>query len=147
MKNKVYVILGLVMFFTVGFGRGMFNNEEPWTSSQLLLPADLAKTINNKSAEQPYIFCIGPGAVVKGSIDMGPARDSSNLDKFRQHLSKLPKDAAIVIYCGCCPFNHCPNIRPAFRCLNEMKFTKASLLNLEHNVKTDWIDKGYPSAK
>jgi hypothetical protein len=59
-------------------------------------------------------------------------------------LSTLPKDANIVIYCGCCPFVKCPNIRPAFTLLNKMGFKKHKLLNLSHNVKTDWIDKGYP---
>jgi alkanesulfonate monooxygenase len=40
--------------------------------------------------------------------------------------------------------DRCPNIRPAFSLLNEMKFTHAHLLNLEHNIKTDWVAKGYP---
>ena len=82
---------------------------------------------------------------IKNSIDIGPARDSLNIIKFKEQLSKLPKDAPIVIYCGCCPFEHCPNIRPAFALLNEMKFTRHKLLNIEHNIKTDWISKGYPS--
>ena len=120
--------------------------EDPWKASQLLAPADLANTINDPKAPQPLIFCIGPGAVIKNSIDIGPARDTLNLEKFKLQLSKLPKDAPIVIYCGCCPFEHCPNIRPAFTLLNNMKFTRHKLLNIEHNVKTDWIGKGYPSV-
>lgn len=123
------------------------SSDEPWRPDQLLAPAALAKTIADPNATQPIIFCIGPGAVIKGSIDIGPARDSANLAKLRQRLSELPKDANIVIYCGCCPFVHCPNIRPAFSLLNELKFSQAKLLNIEHNVKTDWIDKGYPVMK
>lgn len=118
--------------------------DEPWTQKQLLEPADLAKTLNNSNAKQPYIFSIGPGATIKGSIDIGPVHDEENLNKFKDALSKLPKDADIVIYCGCCPFEHCPNIRPAFSLLNEMKFTNQKLLNLQHNLKADWIDKDYP---
>lgn len=121
--------------------------EDPWKADQLMAPADLARVIADPQAKQPYVFCIGPGAVIKGSIDMGPSRDSANLNKLRQQLSKLPKDATVVIYCGCCPFVHCPNIRPAFRLLTEMKFTHPLLLNLEHNIKTDWIDKGFPVIK
>jgi len=113
----------------------------------LLSPADLSKTLEDPNAKKPLIFCVGPGAVIKGSIDIGPTRDSAHLNKLRQQLSQTPKDAPIVIYCGCCPFVHCPNIRPAFSLLNEMKFTHPLLLNLEHNIKTDWIDKGYPQAK
>ena len=77
---------------------------------------------------------------------MGPAHEKENLEKLKRQLIPLPKDADIVIYCGCCPFEHCPNIRPAFSLLNEMKFSNARLLNLEHNIKTDWISKGYPSV-
>jgi hypothetical protein len=58
-----------------------------------------------------------------------------------------PKDADVVIYCGCCPFRDCPNIRPAFRVLQEMKFTRAKLLNIPTTLKADWINKGYPSEK
>jgi len=135
----VVVVLATLSFRTM--------NEEPWRPEQLLAPAELAKTIGDPAVKQPMVICIGPGAVIKGSIDMGPARDSNNVNKLRQRLSELPRDANIVIYCGCCPFVHCPNIRPAFTLLNEMKFTHPQLLNIEHNIKTDWIDKGYPVAK
>ena len=122
------------------------NNQEPWTSGQLLDPADLAAVISDPKARKPLIVCVGPGALILGSLDMGPAKEKENLEKFKRQLSKLPKDANIVIYCGCCPFEHCPNIRPAFNLLNEMKFTNTHLLNLEHNIKTDWLAKGYPQA-
>jgi hypothetical protein len=126
--------------------RSNYQNE-PWSQKQLLEPADLARTISDPSAKQPVIISIGPGAVIKNSIDIGPAKEKANLDKLKQELKKLPKDASIVIYCGCCPFEHCPNVRPAFTLLNEMKFTNHKLLNLEHNIKIDWISKNYPVMK
>src|ERR1700712_1676931 len=118
--------------------------SEPWTESQLLAPADLAAVISDPKAKKPIIICVGPGALIKGSLDTGPAKEKENLEKLKLLLAKLPKDADIVIYCGCCPFEHCPNIRPAFTLLNEMKFTKTHLLNLEYNIRTDWVAKGYP---
>ena len=120
------------------------TNQYPWKPNQLLTPADLATTINNKDASQPVIYSIGPSAYIKGSIDIGDTKDKENLDKLKEQVSKLPKNAAIVIYCGCCPFEHCPNIRPAFNLLTKMNFTNYKLLNLEHNIKIDWINKGYP---
>ena len=120
------------------------TNQYPWKPNQLLTPADLATTINNKDASQPVIYSIGPSAYIKGSIDIGNTKEKENLDKFKEQVSKLPKNAAIVIYCGCCPFEHCPNIRPAFNLLTKMNFTNYKLLNLEHNIKIDWINKGYP---
>lgn len=151
MKNKVFPIicaLALLAIAALSFrAAGILQQEDPWKPAQLLQPADLAKIIGDPQAKQPYVFCIGPGAAIRGSIDIGPARDSSNLVKFRQQLSRLPKDAMVVIYCGCCPFEHCPNIRPAFTVLNEMKFTHPQLLNLEHNIRVDWIAKRYPVTK
>jgi hypothetical protein len=88
---------------------------------------------------------IGPDAVIKGSQNMGPANDPQNLEKFKAYLKNVKKDKQVVIYCGCCPFDRCPNIRPAFKVLKEMGFKNAKLLNIPQNVKTDWLDKDYPS--
>jgi len=121
--------------------------QEPWTREQLMAPSVLAAEINNPAVKKPVIICIGPGALIKGSVDIGPAKEKENLEKLRKELDRLPKDSDIVIYCGCCPFDHCPNIRPAFTLLNEMKFTDAHLLNIEHNIRADWVDKGYPQEK
>jgi thiosulfate/3-mercaptopyruvate sulfurtransferase len=117
---------------------------EPWTDKQLMAPADLAATINDPAAKKPVIICVGPGALISGSLDMGPAKENENLEKLKLQLSKLSRNTNLVIYCGCCPFEHCPNIRPAFKLLNEMKFNNAHLLNIEHNLKADWIARGYP---
>ncbi|HEY2647595.1 MAG TPA: rhodanese-like domain-containing protein [Puia sp.] len=119
---------------------------EPWSARQLMAPADLAAMISGPGANIPIIICVGPGALIKGSLDMGPAQEKENIEKLKQQLSKMRRDTEIVIYCGCCPFEHCPNIRPAFTLLNEMKFSNAHLLNIEHNIKTDWVAKGYPQA-
>jgi thiosulfate/3-mercaptopyruvate sulfurtransferase len=148
MKIKISLLSFLVAFFAIiGLSFYDFKNKidnEPWESNQLMAPADLAKMITDQNAKQPIIFSIGPGAIIKGSIEIGLVKDSANLAKFKQQLAHLLKDADIVIYCGCCPFEHCPNIRPAFTLLNQMKFTRHKLLNLEHNIKIDWINKGYP---
>ena len=127
------------------FGQNMKN--EPWTEKQLMPPAELAAIIKDKNAQQPIVFSIGPGAIIKGSIDIGPAKEKENLRKLEEKLSKLAKDTNIVIYCGCCPFEHCPNIRPAFELLNKMKFTNHKLLSLQKNIKVDWINKGYPVSE
>jgi hypothetical protein len=118
--------------------------NEPWTSKQLMEPAVLAKILNDPKSAKPIIYSVGPGGDIPGSIEMGAAQDAANLKNLKSALSNLDKDADIVIFCGCCPFEHCPNIRPAMQLLNEMKFTSHKLLNLSHNLKVDWIDKEYP---
>jgi len=145
-KNKILVIVFFVITIVV-FAFKNFSNDrgkENWSAEQLMEPSRLSKILNDPQKPKPIIYSIGPGGNIKGSIEMGPAHEKENLLKFKMELSKLPKDADIVIFCGCCPFVHCPNIRPAFQLLNEMKFTNHKLLNLSHNLKVDWIDKGYP---
>jgi hypothetical protein len=40
---------------------------------------------------------------------------------------------------------HCPNLRPAFRALAELGYTKVRVLNIPTNMQTDWYSKGYPT--
>ena len=118
---------------------------ENWTSEQLMQPADLAQALNdNKNI--PLIYCVGPGVVIPHSIDIGMTDKPENIQKLKDSLKKVSRDANIVIYCGCCPFARCPNVRPAIALLKEMKFTNYHLLNLPHNIRTDWISKGYPQV-
>jgi hypothetical protein len=39
----------------------------------------------------------------------------------------------------------CPNIRPAYRALKELGFTRVRVLNIPTNMHTDWYTKNYPS--
>jgi thiosulfate/3-mercaptopyruvate sulfurtransferase len=131
------------MFLWIGFVSAQ-TTTNPWTADQLQDPEALANIMRSKGAQQPVIFNIGPMENIKGATLIGPTKDKNNLDKLRVALAKVPKDKIVIIYCGCCPFKNCPNIRPAFELLKEMKFTKPRLLNLAHNLKTNWIDAGFP---
>jgi len=149
MKTKIFIFV----FFTIAASLFVINDvsaqgqNDPWTPQQLLAPADLAKVLNNPKSPQPIVYCIGMDAVIKGSINVGPAMKAENLNNLKQKLNKLPKNSQIVVYCGCCPFSRCPNIRPAMKLLQDMQFTNYKLLNLPQNVKVDWIDKGYPMSE
>lgn len=146
MKNKLTlftaIVIGVIAFSLQSFS--IKESGEPWKKEQLIEPAELAAIINNPNAKKPLIYSVGPGADIKGGIEMGVALEKENLDKLKVALSKLDKNTEIVLLCGCCPFEHCPNIRPSFDLLNEMNFKNHKLLNLAHNLKVDWIDKGYP---
>ena len=144
MKNKISLLTVLSFIYLTFTINNYAFAQEPWRTDQLMQPADLANIINSSSPDKPIVFSIGVAAVIKGSIDIGPVHEPANLEKFRKALEKLPRNSNIVIYCGCCPFIHCPNVRPAFKLLNEMKFTNQKLLNLSTNIQTDWTSKGYP---
>jgi len=120
------------------------TTKEPWTDSQLMPTKELADQINAADKSQPLIINIGPQAVIKGSVDVGPGKEKTNIKALEKMLAKQDKNKEVVIYCGCCPFEKCPNIRPAFNQLKELGFTHAKLLNIPQNIKVDWIDKGYP---
>ena len=145
MKTKIILALGTLAIsafaFTTLTGQ---PGKEPWRADQLMEPSDLAKIIKDPAAKKPLIYSVGPGAAIKGSVEMGAAQEKANLNRLRVALNRLDRKTAIVILCGCCPFEHCPNVRPAFELLNEMKFENHKLLNLTRNLKVDWIDKGYP---
>ena len=110
-------------------------------------PAELARKLNEPGNTNTIVLNIGPSGEIKNSIEIGPTQEAESFALLKEKLSQIPKDAEVVIYCGCCPFQHCPNIRPAFELLNEMKFTNAKLLNMPKNLGVDWISKGYPMKK
>jgi len=84
---------------------------------------------------------------IPNSVYAGPGSTAEGLADLRKAVAGLPKSREIVLYCGCCPFDKCPNIRPAFAALREMGFTHVKAMMLPTNLKTDWIDKAYPTDK
>jgi len=127
-----------------GISLAPLQAAEPWTDKELKDPAALAAALTDSKAAKSVIFNLGPEQQIKGAISIGPTGAQGNLDKLKQQLAKLPKDKEVIIYCGCCPFRRCPNVRPAFELLKKLKFTNAKLLNLPTNLNDDWISKGYP---
>lgn len=145
MKSRL--MIGIITFMAAVIVLSSFQKsgqKEPWTEKQLMAPAELAEKLNSGKMEDTYIFNIGPSGEIKNSTTIGATQEAANLALLKKELAQIPKNSEVVIYCGCCPFEHCPNIRPAFEILNEMKFTNARLLNMPKNLKVNWIDKGYP---
>lgn len=81
---------------------------------------------------------------IPGAIYAGPASRPAGLDLLKAAVAKLPHDREIVLYCGCCPWDKCPNIRPAIDLLKSMGFTRVTAMHVPDNFKTDWVDHGYP---
>ena len=128
------------------------SQEAPPSQPALMFvePADLATEIAGN--DKPIIVCVGvrvlfEGAHVPGAIFHGAASTTEGLDDLKKWAKGEPKDANIVLYCGCCPLTRCPNARPATAAMQQMGFTKIRTLRLPTDFKTDWIDKGYPVEK
>ena len=118
-------------------------------SQQLIRPEELARAI--KAAEKPVILYVGPKffytqAHVPGAEYLGPAARPEGLEKLRARAASLAKDRPVVIYCGCCPWDHCPNIQPAWAELKKAGFSKVRVLYLATSFGADWKEKGYPVA-
>jgi hypothetical protein len=138
----ILIVLGLGSSAVVAQNNPL--KKDPWTKSQLMAPSVLAELIKNPKVSKPLIFNIGVVENIKGAINMGASSEKENLLRFKRKLSSIPKNSTIVIYCGCCPFERCPNIRPAFNAMQQAGFKSGLLLNLPTNVKVDWINKGFP---
>lgn len=146
MKKLSFILCFALSFLLISCDNSYAQNPENWTKDQLVEPSALAKSIYLKQNDAT-VFSIGPSAVIPNSIDIGMVKDEKNMEKFKEEVDKLAKGTHIVIYCGCCPFEHCPNVRPAIAYLKDQSFKNYYLLDLPHNIKTDWIDKGYPVVK
>jgi hypothetical protein len=142
-KNNYRITMVALILFSAAMAFTK-KQTEPWRPDQLMEPKELADIIKDSSSVKPLIINIGPAGLIKDAVDMGATHEQQNLDKLKAMLSPEKRERQMVIYCGCCPFQNCPNIRPAFKLLSDMKFTNQKLLNLPHNLKADWINYGYP---
>lgn len=121
-------------------------------SAQLINPEDLLRILQAPKEEKPLILNVGPSllymqAHIPGSEYIGAGSDSQGIESLRRRVKALPRNKFIVLYCGCCPWSHCPNVRPAYNELHKAGFTNVKVLYIADNFGTDWVDKGYPTIK
>jgi 3-mercaptopyruvate sulfurtransferase SseA len=122
--------------------------RDPWSAQELLQPEALARLVGSRS-ERLAIICVAFAVLYRqkhivGAKFAGPASKADGITALKQAVEPLPHNAAIILYCGCCPMVHCPNIRPAFQTLKELGYTNVRVLNLASSFRADWQDKGYP---
>ena len=126
---------------------------DPWTVSETVIPADLEKELSDPDpARRPIVACVGfkflyDGGHVPGASYHGPGSKPEGLADLKTWAQSLPKSSSVVLYCGCCPLERCPNLRPAFTALHDAGFARLRVLLLPTNFATDWAGKGYPVEK
>ena len=113
-------------------------------------PAELAAIL--KAGNAPPILQVGfsvlyQQAHIPGAQYAGPGNKDEGLENLKSHVAALPHDKLLVIYCGCCPWEKCPNIAAAYNQLTAMGFSKVRVLYLASNFGADWVDKGYPVTR
>jgi thiosulfate/3-mercaptopyruvate sulfurtransferase len=119
-------------------------------AADLLQPADLAKLL--AGSDRPLLLQTGSHALyaeahIPGSEYVGAAGDAAGLKALANRAKSLDPHQLLVIYCGCCAWDRCPNIRPAYQQLHALGFTRLKVLYLAQNFGADWLDKGYPVAR
>jgi thiosulfate/3-mercaptopyruvate sulfurtransferase len=118
-------------------------------ASALVQPQELNRILHTADSAQLVILQVGSRVMfdeahIRGAEYAGPGSQETGLNLLRQRVSGLKRGTPIVIYCGCCPWNHCPNIWPAYQTLVGMGFKHVRALYLANNFGTDWANKGFP---
>ncbi len=115
-----------------------------------LAPEELVRILNKRP--KPLLFHVGSHqlflqAHIPASEYLGAGSTNAGIQTLSHRVSALPKNTFIVLYCGCCPWSHCPNLNPAYNALQQMGFTNVKVLFIANNFGVDWVDKGYPVAR
>jgi thiosulfate/3-mercaptopyruvate sulfurtransferase len=129
--------------------QGSGPGAESIPAADLIGTDELAKIVQSSTAPHPLLFYVGfrplfVQAHIPGSEYYGPASNPAVMEQLRKRLEKVPRNKFIVLYCGCCPWNHCPNVKPAYEAVRGMGFTKFKVLYVPSNLGTDWANKGFP---
>jgi thiosulfate/3-mercaptopyruvate sulfurtransferase len=122
--------------------------SDPWPKDALIEPSELAKILTGSQKPPVIISVVFPVLYRQRRILhaklAGPTSKPEGISALKQAVADLPRNANVVIYCGCCPMVRCPNIRPAYSALKDLRYTNVHVLNLLTNLHTDWTQKGYP---
>ncbi|HMD41523.1 MAG TPA: hypothetical protein VKH45_00485 [Candidatus Acidoferrum sp.] len=127
------------------------NLSAPWTTAQTVQSQELVKELSDAKSAPTIVFVGFQRLYTAGHITSaqfhGSGGSPEGLAQLKTWAALLPRSKSLVIYCGCCPLERCPNLRPAFSALHDMGFTKLRALVLPTSFAADWADKGLPYDK
>lgn len=141
-----------ILIAAIPFLAALTFAADPWKPAQVIEAEALAKQLARPSGARPLILQVGFKTLygeghIPGAKYCGPANDEAGLQNLKECVTKTPRTREIVIYCGCCPWQQCPNVRPAFRALAAMGFRRVEVLNIPQNYGQDWVAKGFPTER
>jgi rhodanese-related sulfurtransferase len=149
--SLLFTVIAAVVGFVLAQDPAKQQQEDPLPpgNKQLIQSEELAQAL--KGVRKPVVLYVGPKSIyaqahIPGAENIGPVARPEGMEKLRARAASLPKDSPVVIYCGCCPWDHCPNIRPAYAELKKAGFTSVRVLYLENSFGANWKDKGFPVA-
>ena len=110
------LLLVIALAIVVAPARSQTDTSNPGVPQ--ITPEELLKILQAAAGNKPAIFQVGfhvlyAQAHIPGSVYAGPASTESGLQNLQKQIESLPRDRFIILYCGCCPWIHCPNVKPA----------------------------------
>jgi len=143
--------LAVVLLIALTFPLSRRADSDPWTKAQTVQPAELAKELHSPKTAPKVVFVgfkrLYSAGHIKGAEYHGTAGSEAGLKELTAWAVGVPRSTNLVIYCGCCPMERCPNIRPAFTALQALGFRNLRVLLLQQDFATDWAGKGLPYEK
>jgi thiosulfate/3-mercaptopyruvate sulfurtransferase len=121
-----------------------FSQTPLWKKEQLMPTKELADKITADAKDKPLLFNVGPMDNIKTATAVGRATSVTGIEKIKTTLAWENKARAVVVYCGCCSYASCPNIKPAYDAVIAAGFKNAKVLELPVGIREDWVAKGYP---
>ncbi len=120
-------------------------------TAALINPSDVATLVQSK-AQKLLILQVGSHVLfqqahIPSSEYIGAASTAEGREQLRKRIRSVPKSQSIILYCGCCPWEHCPNVKPAYKELHDLRFSNVKVMYIANNFGKDWVEKGYPTTK
>src|ERR1019366_4049600 len=145
-------LAAVACFNTSIMSRAQNSSSSVIPRSDVMQPAELAKMLHVQDTSPPLLLQVGSHvfyaeAHIPGSVYAGAGSQPTGLKMLENMVSSSPKDKLIILYCGCCPWNRCPNVGPAYNKLHDLGFTNVKVLYIANNFGSDWVAKGYPIEK
>jgi hypothetical protein len=90
-------------------------------AAQLIQPEELVATLRSAKSPKPLVFQVGfrvlyVQAHIPGSEYVAAGSSAEGIRQLRARAEKLPRNTAIVLYCGCCPGVIAPMCNPRTNC-------------------------------
>jgi rhodanese-related sulfurtransferase len=142
----------LLTFLASAVQRPQPNSVGQWQRSEMIPTQELIIKVRDKGPSKPLIVFTGfmplyRAGHIPGAVFGGPASTPAGLETLKRAVEKVPKDREIILYCGCCPWEACPNVRPAIDLLHQLGYKQVKALVISSNLEADWTSKGYPLEK
>jgi hypothetical protein len=122
------------------------NEKHPSLQYKTIECAELNDLIKKKTA--PIIINCGNQANIRGAISIGELDQSGAWkQKLRTALRNKQLDKSfnksVVVYCGCCSSDNCPNVGPVIKELIALGFKDVKGLYFFDGYGPEWKGKGY----